>query len=548
MNRDSNNIRKTKRNIQELFDLKDNTNTNPFAKPSSTKSTVKAPSPSHLDMKAPSKVTYITVNTLEKELHNNFKHNSLFNNFYITGGLSGLNKYRWAWYFILDDPKHAKVSMSGEIPRCVFSKLPFKLQNGTDVDIVASLTVSKKYGKAQIKVKKIMLAGISELYLKAQKTKHELAKAGYFNQDHKKPIPRIPQRIAVITSQEGAVIRDIIDVTRARFPIAQIVLFPTAVSGSKAPSEMIRQIHHVDEVGNFDVAIIGRGGGSKKDLQTFNDKGLALAIYHCKTPIISSVGHGIDNEFISNYVADVHQDTPTAAADCATPIRLDDIKQSLAQWQQSLDSVVHRTFIDATQQLSVLENSVIYKHPERIYQPYSQDLKILKDKLNNSLQREIDTRSNVLNKINDKLSQNNPNDIIDRNEDKVNLLNQKLHDALQNQVQNHRTDLLQLTDGFKNINFNQIADNKLVEVKSLQQDLINSLRNIQQKQINSINQNATILKQLSPKRTMKRGYSFVTKGKHVIKDVKNIKPHDNVKIHFYKGSATVNVKHRSKKE
>ena len=234
-------------------------------------------------------------------------------------------------YFTLKDE-------SSEIRAVMFrayaSRLNFRVENGMKVLVHARVGVYEKAGSYQLYVDSMQPDGIGALYLAYEQLKSKLASEGLFDEEYKKPLPKFPKRIGVITSPTGAAIRDIIKVATRRCPLSDIILYPAAVQGRESAFELTRAIEHFNLINNVDVIIIGRGGGSLEDLWSFNDETLARAIFASSIPVVSAVGHEIDFT-ICDFVADVRAATPSHAAELVTPnceelrIRIDNIYTSL---------------------------------------------------------------------------------------------------------------------------------------------------------------------------------------------------------------------------
>ena len=219
------------------------------------------------------------------------------------------------WYFTLKD-NDASI-------RCVMfrgnaSKVNFDVSDGLQVIIRGRVSLYEKDGQYQFYAEEMMAAGIGDISLKFNQTKEKLEKEGLFDQSSKRAIPKFPKRIAVVTSPTGAAVRDIFNILSRRWPVADIVMCPVSVQGELAVPEMLTALNRLYNINNIDVAIIGRGGGSIEDLWAFNEEIVARAIYECKTPIISAVGHEIDFT-IADFVADLRAPTPTGAAEMAVP-------------------------------------------------------------------------------------------------------------------------------------------------------------------------------------------------------------------------------------
>ena len=215
-------------------------------------------------------------------------------------------------------------------------------------------------------------------------------KAGYFDSAHKKPIPRIPNTIGVITSPTGAAIRDIINTISRRFPLCSVILYPAIVQGDDAKNDIVKQIVKANEDNLCDCLIVGRGGGSIEDLWAFNEKIVAYAIYDSKIPIISAVGHEIDFT-IADFVADQRAATPTAAAELATP-SIDNLKQNVNYYVDALNKNIKYLFNDRKMLLANIDRRIEANNPMN-------NLKHKKEILDSYLNR---LNSNILSILNDK--------------------------------------------------------------------------------------------------------------------------------------------------
>ena len=207
--------------------------------------------------------------------------------------------------------------------RCVMfnssaSKLTFVPENGMKVIIHGRASLFVRDGQFIFYVDKMSVDGIGDLYLKFEELKKKLYNEGLFSEEHKRPLPKFPEKIGVITSDTGAAVQDIKNVIFRRYPLAEIILYPSLVQGSGAESDLCRGIKLFSEKQNVDVIIIGRGGGSIEDLWAFNSEKLARMIYDCPIPVISAVGHETDFT-ICDFVCDLRAPTPSAAAELAVP-------------------------------------------------------------------------------------------------------------------------------------------------------------------------------------------------------------------------------------
>ena len=209
--------------------------------------------------------------------------------------------------------------------RCVMfkreaAKLRFRPENGMKVIAGGRVSVYPRDGAYQLYCSEINPDGLGNLYLAFEQLKEKLLGEGLFAQETKKPLPKYPERIAVVTSPAGAAVRDIIRVLGARWPLAEVILLPVRVQGAEAPREICAALRYADAKLGADLIITGRGGGSAEDLWAFNDENVARTIFACKTPVISAVGHEPDVT-ISDFVADLRAATPSNAAELAVPDR-----------------------------------------------------------------------------------------------------------------------------------------------------------------------------------------------------------------------------------
>ena len=253
------------------------------------------------------------VNELVKLLVDN---EPMLSNICVRGEISNYKMYPSGHhYFSLKDS-------SGAI-RCVMFKgqalrLRFRPENGMKVLVTGRVSVFPRDGAYQLYCNTMTPEGAGDLALAFEQLKEQLYREGLFDPAHKKPLPKFPQRIAIVTSSAGAAVHDMIRILRRRYPLAKVILLPVRVQGAEAPPEIAGAIRYADRWNIGDVIITGRGGGSMEDLWAFNDERVARAIYACETPVISAVGHEPDVT-ISDFVADARASTPSNAAEIAVP-------------------------------------------------------------------------------------------------------------------------------------------------------------------------------------------------------------------------------------
>lgn len=218
-------------------------------------------------------------------------------------------------YFSLKDQD---AQLSGVMWRSRAATLSFEPQNGMKLNVYGSIRVYEKRGSYQIDVINMMPAGIGDLQMMFDALKEKLYAEGLFDESFKKPLPKFPERIGIITSPTGAALQDILNILNRRYPSAHKILRPTLVQGDGAAADIAAAVHEFNDYADVDVLIVGRGGGSLEDLWAFNEEIVACAIFNSRIPIVSAVGHEIDYT-ISDFVADFRAPTPSAAAEIVAP-------------------------------------------------------------------------------------------------------------------------------------------------------------------------------------------------------------------------------------
>lgn len=257
-----------------------------------------------------------SVSELNNYIKNLFENNRTLSSVTVKGEISNFVNHRSGHlYFSLKD---AEGQVRAVMFRSHAARLRFAPESGMKVIVHGSVTVYPRDGSYQIYVSSMQPDGIGALYLAYEQLKARLGAEGLFDQEHKMPLPRFPRRIGVITSPTGAAVRDIINVTGRRYPLAKVYLYPALVQGAGAEADLVSAVDYFDKSGLCDVIIIGRGGGSIEDLWAFNSEALARKIFECRIPIISAVGHETDFT-ICDFVSDMRAPTPSAAAELAVP-------------------------------------------------------------------------------------------------------------------------------------------------------------------------------------------------------------------------------------
>lgn len=275
------------------------------------------------------KYNAVTVTQLNKYIKDRFEEDENLNAILIKGEISNFkNHYTGHLYFTLKD--------ENSLIKCIMFKsyaerLAFKPKDGMKVMVFGAVSVFERDGVYQIYAKSMLEDGMGDLHEQFEQLKAKLEKEGLFDESHKKPIPLYPKVVGVLTSQTGAVIRDIINVSTRRNPNVYIRLLPVPVQGPGAAEQIAEKIRIMNEQKLADVIIVGRGGGSLEDLWPFNEEIVARAIYESKLPVISAVGHETDFT-IADFVADLRAPTPSAAAELAVP-DVYELRQKIVNYQ-----------------------------------------------------------------------------------------------------------------------------------------------------------------------------------------------------------------------
>lgn len=386
-------------------------------------------------------------NYIKKILDNDF----ILNNLSVKGEISNL-KYHSSGhiYFSLKDS-------NGKI-NCVMFKgkaydLDFRIEEGMEVIIGASCSIYPMNGSLQLYCNDIRKEGIGELHIKFEKLKAKLLKQGYFDEEYKKTIPIMPMRIGVVTSETGAVIKDIINVARTRSSLVDIVLYPANVQGSLAYKSLIKGLKYFNSKKNVDVIIIGRGGGSIEELWNFNEEELAIEIFKSEIPIISAVGHEVDFT-ICDFVADLRASTPSHAAEIAVPQERD-IISSINNTEKRIEELLENMILIQKNNMDNMSRRLKLNNPiNKIVNSYL-EVDGLKDRLNRLMVNKIEKEKQKLISLNDLLQAYNPMNILSKGyaiiqDENKNIISEK--EKLNKEIKIN----IILKDGFVKGVFNQV--------------------------------------------------------------------------------------------
>jgi exodeoxyribonuclease VII large subunit len=439
--------------------------------------------------KTGSKPTVLSVSQLNrqsKELLETYLHNVQ-----VSGEISNLSRPASGhWYFTLKDQR-AQV-------RCAMFKsrtqyLKFVPKEGEQVLINASVGLYEARGDYQLIVNGMQSAGEGALKLAFEQLKARLYEEGLFNPDTKKPLPKHPRHLGVITSPTGAAIKDILSVLKRRFPNLPISIYPTQVQGEAAAAQISQAIERANRDKLCDVLIVGRGGGSLEDLWPFNEEIVARAIFNSQIPIISAVGHEVDVS-ISDYTADLRAATPSAAAELVSPDRFEWLGR-FEQLERSLTRIMQNRL--SQQRFNLLQLVKRLRHPKDKLQENMQRLDMAQMRLNNSLQRQLLSQQAHLTGLSHRLQSNKPDKQITQMKQTVLHLQQRMQHSLQLQLQDFK---------------------------------------------NRLARQAEVLNAVSPLSTLSRGYAIVTteSGK-AVRTSSQVKVGDTVTAKLHQGSFSCSV-------
>jgi len=347
---------------------------------------------------------YITITDFTRYLKSKFDYDENLKKVYLKGEISNFKAHtRGHFYFTLKDE-------NSRINAVMFASntknVKFKPIDGMKVLVTGRVTVYEATGGYQIYVEDMIEDGIGNLYIAFEQLKEKLSKEGLFDKEHKKKIPRCPNKIGIVTASTGAAIRDILTTIKRRYPICETILFPSLVQGELAKDDIVKKIELANTY-DIDTLIVGRGGGSIEDLWPFNEEIVARAIYNSRVPVISAVGHEIDFT-IADFVADLRAPTPTAAAELAVP-DINTIITYLDNAKTRSYNALNNTIENKRLLLEKLRDSYVMKNPSNMYEIKEQKLDLLIDNLNKAMNRNIENNQIILFKLSNSYILNNPN-------------------------------------------------------------------------------------------------------------------------------------------
>lgn len=441
---------------------------------------------------------YITVSALNRYLAYKFETDKNLKTVYIKAEISNLRLSKGILYFILKDN-------DGEIAGLMFqssvTKLNFKPIDGMTVLVTGKVSVYARRGTYSITVSEMEEAGLGDAYLQFLRLKEKLDLEGLFKEEHKLPIPKINERIGVITSGTGDALHDIVSTIEKRFPIAEIYLYPAIVQGLDAPASLIKSMKQAIKDNYVDVIIIGRGGGSLEDLSCFNNEELARVIFNSPIPTISAVGHEADYT-IADFVASLRAPTPTGAAVIATR-ETSDIIREINNNKKNITSSFKQILINLFNNYQNTVNIHEFKNFDKI----------------------IDSKINNLKSINNHLNLVSPIKSIERSQTKVDDL--KLRLSL--------------------INLNKRIETYEHNILSIRNDLNKSINLEVERDFKSVNGMIDKLILLNPLNVMKKGYTLSYQDENIITSVNKVNINKPLVVKWTDGEIVTEIKNINNK-
>ena len=331
-------------------------------------------------------------------------HNIILNNVWIKGEISNFkHHYSGHLYITLKDE-------GGVLKAVMFrgsaQSLNFEPSDGMKVLARGRVSVYEAGGSYQLYIEEMIPDGVGELYIAYEQLKKQLEEEGLFRPEHKKPIPKFPKRVGVVTASTGAAVRDIINVITRRYPMAEIVIYPAQVQGVGAAESVVKAIEYFNATNEVDTLIVGRGGGSIEDLWAFNEEIVAQAIYECRTPVISAVGHETDVT-IADYVADLRAPTPSAAAELAVyDVRL--VLEELYGYKDRLARCILAQVDAGREHLDFTEKRLRYLNPENQMVQKRQYLIDIEERLFRNMKNELQKKKQMMSLLAARLDAKSP--------------------------------------------------------------------------------------------------------------------------------------------
>ena len=352
-----------------------------------------------------------TVTALNAYLRELLETDEVLQDLWVRGEISNFSQPRSGHlYFTLKDSEAAM--------RCVMWKpsamrLRFTPADGMLVEAHGALSIYPAQGQVQLYVDALRPAGEGALYQEFLRLRARLEAEGLFDPSHKRPLPRLPKHIGVVTSATGAALHDILQTLNRRLPTLRVTVAPTPVQGVDAPAGIIAALKRLNALPDLDLIILARGGGSIEDLWAFNDENVARAIYASRIPVISGVGHETDFT-IADFVADLRAPTPTGAAELATPITKEELQAALQSAEAQLAELINRQLEDLKQALLLAKSELRRTSPRQRILNNIQRLDELQGRLERSIRQQLQQKQNLLTNVLNRLDSLNPQAVLKR--------------------------------------------------------------------------------------------------------------------------------------
>ena len=436
---------------------------------------------------------YVSVHALNRYIKAVLDNDMQLQTVYIRGEISNYRPHPSGhMYFTLKDDQ-TESSISAIMFASQARYLKFRLRDGMKVFITAQVSVFERAGRYQLYVRSMQEDGLGNLYLRFNELKQTLEREGLFNTMHKKAIPVMPERLAILSAKQGAALQDVLRTLHQRYPLVRQDIYPVPVQGRDAYKYIVETLSQIDQLG-YSTILLVRGGGSIEDLWNFNEEALARCIYDLKTPIITGVGHETDFTLV-DYVSDLRAPTPTAAAVAAVPSQKE-LLSHLENKIMQLSNVMRKTIYLEKQKLEKYTHSYVFTDPSRIFEIKFMKLDSVHLKLNNYKIR----------------------------------IKQKSHYEMHKKV-------IQLNT--------LIKQKQLIETKNIsnkQELLKNCFENYLKNKKTSFSYCIEKLDLLSPLKTLQRGYIISKKNDSIIKSVKDLHTDDTITLVYADGEKEVIVK------
>lgn len=488
--------------------------------------------------------------------------NDRFLPLWVTGEVSNLHT-GLHWYFDLIDPE---ASLSCAAFARVNQRFPRGVANGTLVNVHGRLGIYKDRGQFQLIVDRLELAGEGALRAEFERLKRALEKEGLFSDEHKKPLPEFPKRVALLTGERGAALTDVEKNFARRYPLAQLTHIPTLVQGRKAPAAIVRALQIArDKSINADIVLLTRGGGSYEDLNAFNDESVARAIFACPLPVVSAIGHERDYT-IADFVADKRAPTPSTAVELMSPDR--------GEWWRRIDGIKRQLvgqfgndLRERMQRLAMLRTRL--GQPTQLIDAKRETLVRLLERLDSASQSARAQRSSEVAALDARLRRATPMQQIEFLHQQLNALNHRLNlvnprirlkefarrereakRRLQafgaSMLQNNDRNVADIQARLQRANPLTAISDFMARVAIQKANLTRSIQSaVESRQTQLDNQSAT-LRAVSPLATLERGYAVVTKPDgskwgEIVSSIQSVKPGEAIQAHLHAGTIAATV-------